>query len=72
MNTTNQNSNSNFRQLHTWFAIAGNIIFILWILINGINEGFQGTLLEKISYISLMGLLAVNSFLLINSPYAGV
>lgn len=66
MNTTNLNSNSNLRQLLTWFAIAGNIMFILWILMNGINEGFQGTLLEKVSYISLMGLLAINSFLLIN------
>ena len=49
----------------TVIAAAGNIIFILWILYNGINEGFQGTLPEKISYISLIGLLAINSFLLL-------
>ena len=48
----------------TIIAAVGNIIFILWILYNGINEGFQGTLPEKVSYISLMGLLALNSFLL--------
>jgi len=48
----------------TVLAIAGNIIFILWILYNGINEGFVGTLPEKVSYIGLMGLLAVNSILL--------
>lgn len=47
-------------------AIAGNVVFILWILFNGINEGFKGTLPEKISYISLIALLAVNSFLLLN------
>ena len=45
-------------------AIAGNILFFLWILYNGIKENFQGTMIEKISYITLMGLLAVNAFLL--------
>jgi len=48
-------------------AIAGNVIFILWILFNGINEGFKGTRVEKVSSITLMGLLAVNAFLLIRN-----
>ena len=52
-------------ELLSWLAIAGNILFVLWILYNGINESFQGTTIEKISYITLMGLLAVNAFLLI-------
>jgi hypothetical protein len=52
-------------ELLSWAAIAGNILFVLWILYNGINENFQGTTIEKISYITLMGLLAVNAFLLI-------
>ena len=47
------------------FAIAGNIVFVLWILYNGINENFEGTNIEKISYFMLMGLLTVNAFLLI-------
>lgn len=46
-------------------TITGNIIFILWILYNGISEGFAGTLLEKLSYIGLMGLLVVNSAFLL-------
>jgi len=46
-------------------AVAGNILFVLWILFNGINEGFQGTLIEKVSYITLTGLLATNAFLLL-------
>ena len=46
-------------------AIAGNVVFVLWILFNGINEGFKGTMVEKVSFISLMGLLVVNTFLLI-------
>jgi hypothetical protein len=51
--------------LLTWLAIAGNLIFILWILYNGINEDFSGTLIEKLSYLGLMGLLSVNSYLLV-------
>jgi hypothetical protein len=46
-------------------AIADNVLFVLWILFNGINEGFKGTRVEKVSYITLMGLLSVNAFLLI-------
>ena len=46
-------------------AIAGNVLFVLWILFNGINEGFKGTRVEKVSFITLVGLLAVNAFLLI-------
>ena len=52
-------------ELLSWLAIAGNILFVLWILYNGVNESFQGTKIEKISYITLMGLLAVNVFLLL-------
>jgi hypothetical protein len=48
-------------------AVAGNILFILWILYNGINEGFEGTLLEKLSFVGLMILLALNSILLLNA-----
>jgi hypothetical protein len=46
-------------------AIVGNILFVLWILFNGISEGFVGTTLEKISYLSLMLLLVTNSILLL-------
>lgn len=56
---------SPFVELLSWAAIVGNILFVLWILYNGINENFQGTTIEKISYITLMGLLTVNAFLLI-------
>jgi len=56
---------SPFIELLSFAAIAGNILFVLWILYNGINENFEGTTIEKISYITLMGLLAVNVFLLI-------
>ena len=54
-------------ELLSWLAIAANILFVLWILYNGINENFQGTTIEKFSYITLMGLLAVNALILIHN-----
>jgi hypothetical protein len=45
-------------------AIIGNLLFVLWILYNGINEHFEGTIPEKFSYLSLMLLLLTNSYLL--------
>jgi hypothetical protein len=56
-----------FLVLLKYLAITGNIILVLWILYNGINEGFVGTTLEKLSYIGLMGLLTLNSILLLVS-----
>ena len=60
-----EKENSPIIELLSWLAIAGNILFVLWIFYNGINESFQGTTIEKISYITLIGLLAVNALLLI-------
>jgi hypothetical protein len=60
-----KNEKSSFTVLLSLAAITGNILFVLWILYNGINEGFQGTTIEKISNILLMGLMSVNAFLLI-------
>ena len=58
------NQNSQIFRLLRFCAIAANIIFVLWILSNGINEGFRGTPIEIVSYIGLMILLLLNSFLL--------
>lgn len=57
--------NKSIIYLLRYAAIAGNIIFILWISYNGIKEGFRGTLPEKFSYVGLMGLLAINTFFLL-------
>lgn len=62
-----RNEKSPLLEMLSLIAIIGNILFVLWILYNGINEGFQGTTIEKFSYITLMGLLAVNAFLLIRN-----
>jgi hypothetical protein len=48
-------------------AIAGNLLFILWVSFNTLKEHFAGTVYEKISYVALMGLLITNCFLLIRS-----
>ena len=48
-------------------AIAGNLLFILWVSFNAIKEHFSGTIYEKISYVALTALLITNCFLLIRS-----
>ena len=58
-----RNAHNPFIRLLTQMAVAGNVFFILWILYNGVAENFQGTALEKVSYVTLLFLLAVNSFL---------
>ena len=63
-----KNKKSPLLEMLSLIAIIGDIFFVLWILYNGINESFQGTTIEKFSYITLMGLLAVNAFLLIRNP----
>lgn len=47
-------------------TVSGNIIFILWVLFNGIKEGFPGTLIEKVSYVGLTLLLSLNSIFLVS------
>jgi len=56
--------NSQIYRSLRFIAISGNMIFVLWILRNGINEGFRGTPLEVVSYIGLMILLLLNAFVL--------
>lgn len=60
------NNDSEVYNLLRYLAVVGNLIFVLWILYNGVNEGFQGTPLEIVSYIGLIVLLLLNSFLMCN------
>ena len=55
--------NSETYNLLRYIVIFGNILFILWILYNGINEGFRATIYQKISYFGLITLLVLNSIL---------
>ncbi|MEI7523547.1 MAG: hypothetical protein WCJ95_04410 [Mariniphaga sp.] len=53
-------------QVLSLLAITGNILFVLWVTMNGLKEHFQGTIFEKLSYIGLMGLLGMNTFLIVH------
>jgi hypothetical protein len=55
---------SRVRSWLRYCAVAGNILFILWIVRNGFNEGFRGTPPEVASFIGLLVLLTLNSALL--------
>ena len=44
-------------------ALAANILFVLWMLYNGLDEGFHGTAFQIMSYIGLTLLLSLNSIL---------
>ena len=46
-------------------AVAGNVLFILWMLYNGMDEGFRATPYQLASYLGLTLLLLLNSVLLL-------
>jgi hypothetical protein len=56
------------RDLHRlllYAATFGNVVFVLWMLFNGIDEGFRGSTGPQIaSYIGLTVLLALNTLLI--------
>ena len=43
-------------------AIAGNILFILWILFNAMDSGWKGTVYQILSAVVLIALLLVNTY----------
>jgi hypothetical protein len=45
-------------------ALIGNVLYILWITYNGIDEGFAGTTVQKVSYVGIISLLFLNFILL--------
>jgi hypothetical protein len=45
-------------------AIAGDVLFILWVLRNGLEQGFRGTPAEVGSFYGLIALLVLNAALL--------
>jgi hypothetical protein len=55
-----------FLQIIRYATMSGNILIIFWILFNAMDEGFKGTLPEKISFIVVLSLLAANTWLLFN------
>jgi Flp pilus assembly protein protease CpaA len=57
----------NLIPLMKFAAIAGNVLFMLWMTYNGLKEHFSGTLPEKVSYVGLMCLLILNSWLILSA-----
>jgi uncharacterized membrane protein len=57
---------SKINKLLQYIAILGNVIYIFWILYNGIDEGFQGGPVAIVSFIGLFCLLILNIFLIHN------
>jgi len=47
-----------------YLVIAGNVVFILWIIRNGMEAGFRGSPVEVVSWVGLIALLALNAVLL--------
>jgi hypothetical protein len=45
-------------------AMAGDVVFVLWIVRNGINEGFSAPPVQMASYVGLIVLLGLNAALL--------
>jgi hypothetical protein len=45
-------------------TIIGNILFMSWIISNGIDEGFKATPMQAVSYITLITLLILNSVII--------
>jgi len=59
-----------FIALLRFAAISGNILFVLWVTFNGWQEGFRGTIYQKLSWLGLISLLSINSFLILRKPNA--
>ena len=63
---TSHNTNE-LIQLVRYAVICGNVFIILWMLFNGIHEGFKASAVEKFIYLSMFVLLAINSMLLFSN-----
>ena len=62
-------NNKNLLNYLKYIAIFGNIIYILWIIYNGIDEGFKAGSVQIVSFIGIILLLILNIFLLLSKPH---
>ncbi len=56
-------------QLVRYAVICGNVFIVLWMLFNGIHEGFKASAVEKFIYLSMFVLLAINSMFLFSNKF---
>jgi hypothetical protein len=55
------------RRVPEWLrfvAIAGNVLYLLWVMYNGVSEGFRGTPVYIVTMIGVMGLFVLNAVIL--------
>lgn len=45
-------------------AVAGGVLFVAWLLFNGMDEGWNASPVQLASYLVLIALLALNAVLL--------
>lgn len=62
-----EKKNSTLLQYFIIIAISGNILFMAWITYNAIKEHFSGNMHQKIIYLFLMGLLIINSWIILSN-----
>jgi hypothetical protein len=52
------------RTVLRYAAIAGDVLYLLWIVRNGFEDGFRAGPVALVSWIGLLGLLVLNAVLL--------
>ena len=57
-----------FIALLRFAGISGNVLFVLWVTFNGWQQGFSGSIYQKLSWVGLITLLSINSFLILRKP----
>jgi hypothetical protein len=54
----------------TFTALCGNVLYVLWVLYNGIDDGFRDIAsVQGVVLIGLMILLAINFILLLQTTW---
>ena len=56
-------------QLVKYAVIGGNVFIVLWLVFNGIHEGFKASAVEKFIYLSMFVLLAINTIFLFSNKF---
>lgn len=49
-----------------YVALIGNGLYILWVILKGVSQGFQWTPAQIMTYVFLLFLMGINIFLLVS------
>jgi hypothetical protein len=61
------NNNSSIYKTIKYLALAGNALYILWILYNAVDSGFQDKPVQIVALTGLLILLILNILLIYNN-----